>query len=89
MTQNFFEHSTLKKLLQQPYSPDILPWDFYLFGRIKIRSICQEILDEIILFESVSAMPNAIFPAELHCVFRNWIGHVESMIGAVGGEIGY
>jgi hypothetical protein len=71
MTQNFFEQSPLKMLLHPPYSPDISPSDFYLFGKIKSELIGQEIPDEISLFEAVSDILNAISPAELHRVFHN------------------
>jgi hypothetical protein len=35
VTQNFFEHSLLKRLPHPLYSPDISPSDFYLFGKVK------------------------------------------------------
>jgi histone-lysine N-methyltransferase SETMAR len=34
MTRNFFEHGPLKRLPHRPYSPDIPPSDFSLFGKV-------------------------------------------------------
>jgi transposase len=34
VTENVFEHNPLKRLPDPPYSPDISPSDFYLFGKI-------------------------------------------------------
>jgi hypothetical protein len=82
MTQNFFEHSPLKRLVHLLYSPDISPSDFYLFGKIKSQLIGQEIPDEIGLFEAVSDILNAISAAELQRVFRSWIDRTETVIAA-------
>jgi hypothetical protein len=53
MTQNFFEHNLLKKLLRPLYSPDFSLSDFYLFREIKSTLTGQEIFDEVGLLEIV------------------------------------
>jgi hypothetical protein len=35
MTRNLFEYNPLKRLPNPPYSPDISPLDFSLFGKAK------------------------------------------------------
>jgi hypothetical protein len=35
MAQNFFAHNLMKRLLHPPYSFDLSPSDFYLFGKVK------------------------------------------------------
>jgi hypothetical protein len=47
----------------------------------------QEIPDEISIFEAISEILNAISPAELERVFRNWIERVEVVIAAKGNPI--
>jgi hypothetical protein len=84
MTQNFCGHSPLERFPHLLSSPDISPSDFYLFGKIKIQLLGQEILDEISLFEAVSEILNAISPAELKCVSHNWIERVEAVLSAEG-----
>jgi hypothetical protein len=49
MTRNFFEHDTMLRLPDPPYSPDISPSDFCRFGKSKEALIGQEIPDEISL----------------------------------------
>jgi hypothetical protein len=88
MTQHFFEHNPLKRLVHPPYSPDISPSDFYLFDKIKSQLIGQESPDEIGLFEAVSDILNAISAAELQRVFRSWIDRTETVIAAEGDYIG-
>jgi hypothetical protein len=45
MAQNFFGHSSLKRLPHLFYSLDISPPDFSLFGRVNSALIGREILD--------------------------------------------
>jgi hypothetical protein len=85
VTQNFFEHDSLQRLPQPPYSPNISPSDLYLFGKVKNALIGQEIPDDIALLELVMAMLGGISGNELQAVFRNWIEPVQGMIDADGG----
>jgi hypothetical protein len=88
MTQNFFEHSLMKRLVHPPYSPDISSSDFYLFGKIKSQLIGRGIPDEIGLLEAVSDILNAMSAAELQRVFRSWIDRIEGVIASEGDYIG-
>jgi hypothetical protein len=80
VTQNIFEHSPLKKLPQPPYSSNISPSDFYLFGKAKNSLIGQEIPDEIGLLEIVMDILDRVSGDELQAVFRSWIGCVQGEI---------
>jgi hypothetical protein len=71
MIHNFFGHNPLKTLPRPSYSPGISPSDSYLFGKVKIALIGQEIPDEIDLLEAVTEILNGISDGELQCVFRN------------------
>jgi hypothetical protein len=88
MAQDFFEHIPPKRLVHPPYSPDISPSDFNLFGTIKSQLIGQEIPNEIGLFEAVSDILGAISAAELQRIFRSWIDRIERIIAAEGDYIG-
>jgi hypothetical protein len=85
MAPQFFKHNTLKRLPHPPYSPDISPWDFYLFGKVKGPLIRQEIPDEISLLDAVAEILNGLSTDEMQCVFRGWIERVENVITAEGG----
>jgi hypothetical protein len=71
VTQDFFGHNPVKILPHPPYSPDIWPLDFYLFGKVKSALIGRETPDEIDLLEAITQIVNRISGAELQCVFRN------------------
>jgi hypothetical protein len=85
VTQNFFDHNPLKRLPQPPYSPDLSPSDFDLFGKVKNALIGQEIPDETELFEAVTEMLGGFWGSELQVVFRNWIESEHDVIDADGG----
>jgi hypothetical protein len=84
MTQNIFGHNSLKRLRHPPYSPNICPSDFSLFGKVKSALVGQEAPDEIHLLEAVTEILNGISDAEWQCVFRSWIEGVETMTDAEG-----
>jgi hypothetical protein len=84
MTQNFFKRNSLKRFPHLPYSPDISPSNFYLFGKGKRALIGWEIPDEIDLVEIVTEILNGISYAELQRGFRTWIEHVKRVIDAGG-----
>jgi hypothetical protein len=44
----------LKRPVHPPYSPDISPSNFYLFGKVKGALIAQAIPDEIDLLDAVT-----------------------------------
>jgi hypothetical protein len=85
MTRNFVEHHPLKRLLHPPYSPEISPSDFYLFGKVKGAASGQGIPDEINLLDAVTEILNGISIDELQRVSRSWIERVENVIIAQGG----
>jgi hypothetical protein len=60
MTRNFSEHNPLKRLPHLPYSPDISPSDFDIFGKVKGALVGQETSDEISLLDAVTEFLNGI-----------------------------
>jgi hypothetical protein len=87
VTQNFFGHNPLKRLVHPSCSCDISPSDFSLFGKVKSALIEQEIPDEIDLLEAVTEILNGISDAELRRAFRNWIERVDKVIGPRGNYL--
>jgi hypothetical protein len=71
MTRNFFEHNPLKRLPYPPYSPDISPSDFYLFGKVNGELIGQELPDEINLLDAVNEILDGISAGKLQRRFRS------------------
>jgi hypothetical protein len=86
MTRNFFEHNPLSRLHHPPYSPDMCPSDFYLFGKVKGVPIRQEIPDKISLLDAVTEILNRTPTDELQRVFRSWIERVETAMTADWGS---
>jgi hypothetical protein len=70
VTQDCFEHNLLKRLPHPPYSPEISPADFYLFGKLKNALIGEEISDEIDRFGLVTEILSGISHDQLQAVFR-------------------
>ena len=62
-----------KRTPQPPYSPDIAPSDFYLFGFLeeKLKGRVFEDMDE--LFEAIVEILNSISKERLKKVFYHWI----------------
>jgi hypothetical protein len=77
-------HNGFRKLAHPPYSPDIAPSDFYLFGKVKNELIGKSIHDEHELFLEVNEILSAIPTTELRDVFRNWIRRLEQVIDTNG-----
>jgi hypothetical protein len=85
ITRNFFEHKPLKRLPHPPYSPNISPSDFYLFGKVKWALSGQKILDGISILDAATEILNGISTHELQRIFRSWIERVENVTTAEGG----
>jgi histone-lysine N-methyltransferase SETMAR len=84
LTRDFLEKSEFHRLPQPPYSPDISPSDFYLFGTVKDRLIGLEDPSPIDLFTNILAVLDDISPLELKSVFDRWIDRVQAVIYANG-----
>jgi hypothetical protein len=84
-TENFFGHNPLKRLPYPRYSPDVSPSDFYLCGKVKGELIEAEVPGQINLPEAVIEILSGLSDAELQCVFRSWIEHIERML-ETGGD---
>jgi len=68
-----------------PYSPDISPTDFFLFGEIKRQLKGKTFRDSNELLAGIAAITDSINRETREKVFENWIRRLEYVIGS-GGE---
>jgi len=74
------EDNKLKRLPHPPYSPDVAPSDFYLFGTVKHRleGCMGETVED--LKENVSEILSTISEEELMAAFLNWMERLQQVI---------
>jgi hypothetical protein len=64
---------------QPPYSPDLAPGDFYLFGPVKNRLEKIQASDADDFFEQLEEILSSIAVEELERVFAAWIDRVRQV----------
>jgi len=77
----------MKRTPQPPYSPDIAPSDFFLFGWLKEQLTHHQIADEDGLFEAVDEILGTLSVETIRSVFHEWIRRLERVIEAEGDYI--
>jgi hypothetical protein len=75
----FCEASRLRLAVHQPYSPDLTPSDFLLFGHIKycVHEIASSSREEVLAV--IRKIARAIWRPTLGDVFRHWMERLELM----------
>jgi hypothetical protein len=68
-----------------PFSPDLAPWDFYLFARLKATMKGSLFEDENELLAGIISELNKISREELEIVFQEWVLRLDRCIDT-GGE---
>jgi histone-lysine N-methyltransferase SETMAR len=71
-TSSFLKTTSFIKLDAPPYSPDLSPSDFYLFGSLKRQLRGTVFVDENDLKERVSSILTGLGSKDLQPVFREW-----------------
>jgi hypothetical protein len=85
MTSQFTEQNSMQRAPHPAYSPDLAPFDFYLFGYIKqLLSGCQ-FADQGSLLQAVSDVLVGIGKVTLETFFHNCMERV-CQCSATGGE---
>jgi hypothetical protein len=79
------QQNVMRRAPHPPYSPDLAPSDFYLFGYIKQLLLGCEFADRDSLLQGVRDILGGIEKATLEGVFCNWIERLHQSI-AIGGE---
>jgi hypothetical protein len=73
MTSQFMEQNSMQKAPHPTYSPDLAPFDFYLFGYVKqLLSGCR-FADQDSLLQVDSGILVCIEKVTLESVFHNWM----------------
>jgi hypothetical protein len=67
------------RMPQPPYSPDLAPSDFYLFGTVKNRLEQIQASDADDFFEQLQEILSSISVEELERVFAAWIDRVRQV----------
>jgi hypothetical protein len=84
LSTQYFNENQMKSEPHPPYSPDLAPSDFYLFGYVKryIPGLSFEDADQ--LFAAVEGVLEGIEKVTLQVVFLEWIDRVRKCITTNG-----
>jgi hypothetical protein len=74
------EELRLKRVLHPPFSPDIAPSDFFLFGWLTDELSSRQVSEINGLFEIVDAILSTLTPDTIARVFGNWIERLTHVI---------
>ena len=86
-TQNKIALSGIKTIPHPPYSPDLSPCDFWLFGRLKEFLKGNRFQTEKELFDKVQDFLNLIKKDEISKVYEEWIERLHKVIELQGEYI--
>lgn len=81
---SFLAATGLKIAAHPPYSPDMAPSDFNLFGKLKRKIAGMEFASEEELLSEIITQFDAIEKAELEKVFSEWESRLEMCISCQG-----
>jgi hypothetical protein len=84
---NFLSLHRMKKALQLPFSPDLVPSDFYLFGKFKSELNGAEFEDKHKLLDNVIGVLNGITHDELESIFEEWVARLNVCIQGGGDYV--
>jgi histone-lysine N-methyltransferase SETMAR len=79
VSTEWLEEHDMRRMPQPPYSPDLVPSDFYLFPTVKERLERIQLADEDQFFESLQEILNDLDHEELNTVFRAWVRRVQEV----------
>jgi hypothetical protein len=87
ITESCMEKSDMISMPHPPYSPDLAPSDFFLFGAVKEKLEHLRITDVEQLFEEVDTILKSYSGEELNNVFEAWLERVRNVSEGDGGYI--
>jgi hypothetical protein len=73
MTLQFMEQNSMQRAQHPAYSPDLAPFDFYLFGHVKQLLLGCQFADQDYLLQAVSDILVRIEKVTSESVFHNWM----------------
>jgi hypothetical protein len=83
-TQELVKSLGLFIIPQPPYSPDIAPSDFFLFGMLKQKLKGKECANAVELSQTIQEIMTEITPEKRILVFRNWMKRLDEVIRSEG-----
>jgi hypothetical protein len=87
-TGEFIEAYGMEQAPHPPYSPDLAPSDFYLFGSLKDRLQGQHFEDGDRPFDAIMAVTESIEKVTLQWVFLEWMERLRRCIDTNGEYVG-
>jgi histone-lysine N-methyltransferase SETMAR len=85
VTPQFMQQNAMRRAPHPPYSPDLIPSNFYLFDYIKQLLSGCEFADQDSLLQGVRDILRGIEKGTLEGVFRNWMQRLHQC-SATDGE---
>ena len=83
-TQNALQVIGISSLRHPPYSPDLAPSDFWLFGRIKQALGCSHFSNEAELKGAILDIIHKITTPEIRRVYNEWMRRLQACIDSEG-----
>jgi hypothetical protein len=83
-TQGKLDVSRFKRKPQPPYSPDVAPSDFFLFGWLKTQLKWREYNEEDRLYEVVDEILTGLSIKMIETVFVDWMNQLQCLIDKNG-----
>jgi hypothetical protein len=77
----------MKRAPSQPYSLDLAPCDFCLFGYIKARLVDASFEEPHQLLQVIDAIFQSIENVTLECVFQEWMDRLAQCCVVVGSLV--
>jgi histone-lysine N-methyltransferase SETMAR len=71
--EQFITENHTERVIHPPYSLNLAPSDFWLFGHVKTSLVGQIFDDPEQLLEAITEFLNEIQPPEVVTVFRHWV----------------
>jgi hypothetical protein len=73
VSEKFFVEKQIVHVPHPPYSPDLAPSDFWLFGYIKAGLAGQSFTEPEGLFDGIMVFLEEVQVSELKLVFHHWV----------------
>lgn len=77
---SYLKSKSIERMEHPPYSPDLSPYDFWLFGYLKEWLKEKEIEDETQLVKEITDAWDAVTFDQLQSVFHDWILRLDDVI---------
>jgi transposase len=84
----FLTENKITTMEHAPYSPDVAPWDLFLFPKIKIHLKGRRFEDLADIQKNTTQQLKAVSSEDFRCYFRSWKWRMERYKRAAGEYFG-